>query len=594
MNAQCVRAGWLSLASVLLLSAAASGDLIGPSPYRSFADSPFGGQLFTYFHLENFEDGALNTPGVSASGPGFPIHGFVGVDSVDGDDGAIDGSGTNGWSRYSGAVRSMTFTFDSTALGGLPTHAGLVWTDVGLTGVPGVDDVTFEAFDANGVGVGTIGPVRVGDGDQVGQTAEDRFFGVVYAGGIARLIMTMAQSGEWEIDHLQYGRMALSSAVPTITNIGTLPGVPSTIGTAVSDDGRVVVGQMGSPGQYRAFRWTAGGGLQGLRTPEVPFESSAQATNADGSVVAGMTESAIGLRAFRWSEQGFSLLPGNFTGQSWVFGLSADGAVAVGYGNVPGRTNQVALRWTPAGYQSLGGLMPDGASYSEDVSSDGLTVAGFAETSQGSRAFRWTAGGGMENLGLLAGTSRSIGTGISADGSTIVGYSEIPPSTRYAFRWRDGQMISLGTLGQSDGCARAANHDGSLIVGYVTGLLPPRAFIWTSTLGMMSLRDYVASLGGDVTGWTFEDAHDITPDGTAITGHGRLNGQGPQAFLIRLRPSCVADFNRDGIITPDDLSDYIACFFSMPPCAGADINADGNVDPDDLSDLIGAYFSTCP
>jgi len=48
-----------------------SQTLLGPTPYLSFVDSPFnplqtsGG--FAYFHLETFEDGLLNTPGVSAN-----------------------------------------------------------------------------------------------------------------------------------------------------------------------------------------------------------------------------------------------------------------------------------------------------------------------------------------------------------------------------------------------------------------------------------------------------------------------------------------------------------------------------------------------
>ncbi len=57
-------------------------------------------------------------------------------------------------------------------------------------------------------------------------------------------------------------------------------------------------------------------------------------------------------------------------------------------------------------------------------------------------------------------------------------------------------------------------------------------------------------------------------------------------------PACRADFNGDGVLDPDDLSDYIACYFT-PPCAGADVNGDGVADPDDLSDFIGLYFAGC-
>ncbi len=56
---------------------------------------------------------------------------------------------------------------------------------------------------------------------------------------------------------------------------------------------------------------------------------------------------------------------------------------------------------------------------------------------------------------------------------------------------------------------------------------------------------------------------------------------------------CVADYNGDGVLDPDDLSDYIACYFSQPPCDRADWNGDSFTDPDDLSDYISAYFGGC-
>src|SRR5262249_46333799 len=64
--------------------------LVGPSPYLKQADSPFvpGGT----FQVETFEDNALNTTGVVASTGS--VAGPSGItDSVDADDGTIDGSG---------------------------------------------------------------------------------------------------------------------------------------------------------------------------------------------------------------------------------------------------------------------------------------------------------------------------------------------------------------------------------------------------------------------------------------------------------------------------------------------------------------------
>src|SRR6185369_6273865 len=75
-----------------------------------------------------------------------------------------------------------------------------------------------------------------------------------------------------------------------MVNIGTFGGGQSAAAYGVSGDGNVVVGQSGS-----AFRWTSGGGMQGLATGS----STAWAASWDGSVVAGW-----GSRAFRWTGGG--------------------------------------------------------------------------------------------------------------------------------------------------------------------------------------------------------------------------------------------------------------------------------------------------
>ncbi len=57
--------------------------------------------------------------------------------------------------------------------------------------------------------------------------------------------------------------------------------------------------------------------------------------------------------------------------------------------------------------------------------------------------------------------------------------------------------------------------------------------------------------------------------------------------------SCAADINLDGALDPDDLADYIACYFAVGGCRSADVNGDGASDPDDLADYIAAYFGGC-
>ena len=63
----------------------------GPT-YSSFADSPFFSQSFSYFYLEDFEDGALNTPGVTTHQSWYVKGPSASTDSVDADDGVVDGA----------------------------------------------------------------------------------------------------------------------------------------------------------------------------------------------------------------------------------------------------------------------------------------------------------------------------------------------------------------------------------------------------------------------------------------------------------------------------------------------------------------------
>ncbi|MEY3867866.1 MAG: hypothetical protein ACRCT1_13920 [Microcoleaceae cyanobacterium] len=187
-------------------------------PYKSFAnDSPFK-NLKTgsdWFYLEDFKDGnfALNTPGVSASSrnetdiykdPGF-------FDSVDEDDGSIDGKG-RGQDRLVLSKGDIKFTFDK-SLGDYPTDVGIVWTDFhGNDPSFGSGRLTFEAFDASGKSFGAQGPFVIGgDYSTMGETNEDRFFGLHSNGGISAIKLTVpAVTNGVEFDHLQYGHKCRS------------------------------------------------------------------------------------------------------------------------------------------------------------------------------------------------------------------------------------------------------------------------------------------------------------------------------------------------------------------------------------------------
>ncbi len=213
-----------------------------PTPYLSFQDSPFRTLSLSHFYLEDFEDHLLNTPGVSADAGGVVsvTFGPSGHDSVDADDGVIDGSGSNGDDFFNpNGAQGTKFTFNANVLGSLPTHAGLVWTD-------GAGDVYFEAFDRNGVSMGLRGPYNLPDNSYSGTTAEDRFLGAYNPDGISA-IRVLNTIGGMEIDHLQYGFGGGNSA-PTV-NAGPdqslfLPATTANLNGTVTDDGLPACGSL--------------------------------------------------------------------------------------------------------------------------------------------------------------------------------------------------------------------------------------------------------------------------------------------------------------------------------------------------------------
>lgn len=195
--------------------------IFADTPYVSSGDSPF--DLFgpgSDFFLEDFEDGLLNTPG---------LLGFFGeirfpsnfTDSVDADDGIIDGFGLDGhnyWAFFGkdGAGPLARFEFDPELLGGLPRSVGLVWTDGNF------DALTFfEAFGPKGESLGTIGPLILGDGGHQGATAEDRFLGVTFQGGISAIEIS-ATLGRIELDHVQYGDIIPAPGVLALLGLSGL------------------------------------------------------------------------------------------------------------------------------------------------------------------------------------------------------------------------------------------------------------------------------------------------------------------------------------------------------------------------------------
>jgi hypothetical protein len=196
----------------LVAAFSVSAQWFGPSPYLGFADSPFSsGGYSSYFHLENFEDGLLNSPGLTitpVSGPGFVYTNPFNGDSVDEDDGAIDGSGLGRFS-YHTPVQVFNVGFSAGVLGQLPTDVGFVWTD-GMAGT-----LTVRAYNgSNSLISMLLASVGTLPNSYIGETDEDRFIGFRSPSGISRLEVTVNPAAGIEMDHVQYGFTPVTTPVP--------------------------------------------------------------------------------------------------------------------------------------------------------------------------------------------------------------------------------------------------------------------------------------------------------------------------------------------------------------------------------------------
>lgn len=201
------------LAASVLVASPASAAFLGPSAYSSTADSPFSPFAgFSYFHLEDFDDHLLNTPGVTVTpvtAVSSATTGFSGaiIDQVGLEGGCPAGGLTvacDTW--FGGGATGLTFSFDAGVLGALPNAVGIVWTD-------GAGTIAFTAFDEDGISLGSIGGDHA-DASFLGTTADDRFYGVTHTGGISSIHISNTTGGI-EVDHLQYGLRSVNGhAVP--------------------------------------------------------------------------------------------------------------------------------------------------------------------------------------------------------------------------------------------------------------------------------------------------------------------------------------------------------------------------------------------
>jgi probable HAF family extracellular repeat protein len=266
---------------------------------------------------------------------------------------------------------------------------------------------------------------------------------------------------------------------------------------------------------------------------------------------------------------------------SYAFGVSADGSVVVGtsyFIDTEGNETR-AFRWTAKGGMENLGVPPDtlSSSMAMRVSNDGKVVAGaigFAIEAyyEIRNAAFWDlnkrGSGVYSGVGLVA-------SDVTANGNTLVGATRVPgpwPIVDKAFKWSTsaGGPVTLGLLpGGSYSAAAAVSADGSVVVGYGDTPSQLTAFRWTHSTGMVPLAGQPEGMAAQASG--------ITPDGSIIVGflndeacrwteseHFVLLGKLPGSGFAR-----ALDVNADGtVVVGTALYDEFEAAFVWDPIGG--------------------------
>lgn len=180
---------WLALLVVVAAPswAGAAPVFYFTGPYKSLADSPFNTSgLGSTFFLEDFEDGVFDLPGLSVFGSAEVLVPGSGTQSVE--SGGRSLKTTNSYDllmKPPVVLSGLTFSFDSQALGFLPSQFGFALTG---TDTPAGSQLWIRAHGHDGELVGEA----IGSLDAFGPQA---FIGVASSGGLAKVEFDLYASG---------------------------------------------------------------------------------------------------------------------------------------------------------------------------------------------------------------------------------------------------------------------------------------------------------------------------------------------------------------------------------------------------------------
>lgn len=340
-----------------------------------------------------------------------------------------------------------------------------------------------------------------------------------------------------------------SAAPPAIYNLGTLDGMPNSIGMSVNNRGQVAGWSLiGDPftGTYRSFLYTGTPGIDGVMHDLGNLgggSSWAVAVNASGQV-AGMSygpASDGGQHAYRYTgtpgvDGAMADLAG---GNSGGFGINDSGQV-VGYsfnGHAFLHTGTPGINGVKHDLGTLGGL----TSEARAVNASGRIVGGSQMSNFSTwHAFLYTGTPGvdgvMHDLGALDAGATSKAYAVN-DSGQVTGFSQAEHNTaQYAFLYTgtpgiDGVMHSLGSLGGTYSHGLGINSAGQVVGISLTANNAMHYFLYTGTPGVdgqMIDLDVWLDANNPVEGakWTLRHGSSSGPLGMGLSDNGLLTGTG--------------------------------------------------------------------
>lgn len=302
----------------------------------------------------------------------------------------------------------------------------------------------------------------------------------------------------------------------------------------ISEDGMTVVGLSSrvDDNSPSCFRWTPGGSLVGL--PDLntgPNSAEVYGVSADGARAVGTgtvfltSSNEVVNRPIRWTGATPGSLPPAPNGRTAAgFGISGDGLVVVGHTSTfPGGNADRAVRWvgsTPQMFTYTSGPFAGNTVGGRATATnwDGSVVTG--QEFNGSTAWVWRQGIGATTLQLTPAYTFGSITDVSNDGNSLLLSLRPDSGLGWTIGIMNGGLITeMPRLPGSQGMdPTSMSADCATVAGVASTPFGERAVLVRAD-GAYLLKSVLEGAGLDLTGWTLSSCV-VSGDGLHFAGRG--------------------------------------------------------------------------